>query len=186
MNKAAITLEDIRSGSDAILGRVYEESRNPFIHFAARYGLPREDVVDVYQDAFMAFYDNVMSGKVQEFTSSITTYIISIGKYKMLDKIRSKKRTVHPEFDVSVLLEKNELLDNLDLDEPEQTVEQQQFYAHFETLGKKCKEILDLFYYRGFTISDILDLGEYTSENVIKSTKSRCIKTLRERIDPKI
>ena len=182
MKKTAITLDDLKTGSDAVLGQIYEENREPFIHFASRYGLPREDVLDVYQDAYISFYDNVMSGRIKEFTSSITTYIISIGKYKILDKLKKNNRTLHPDFDLSLLQKKSELTDQLDMDGTATTEEQRLFYNHFETLGKKCKEILDLFYYRGFTIPDILDLGIYSSENVVKSTKSRCIKMLRERI----
>jgi len=184
MSKTVITLEQLREGSDEVLARVYEENRNTFIAFAARYGLPREEVVDAYQDAFVAFHHNITSGRIESFTSSVTTYLISIGKYQLLNKIKSRKKTIQPDFDISVLQQDKEELqiDALDIDPDNPTEEQRLFNIHFKQLGKKCKELLDLFYYRGYTISDILELGIYNSENVIKSTKSRCIKTLKERI----
>ncbi len=177
-----ITLEDLREGSDEVLKQVYEENRDKFINFAKRYNLSHEDVVDVYQDAYIAFYDNIMNGKVQSFTSSISTYIISIGKYLILDKLKKNNKTINPDFDISILRPEEELIDALDLDTKKLTTEQELLRKHFNALGRKCKELLDLFYYRGFTIKEILELGSYNSENVIKSTKSRCLKTLKEHI----
>jgi len=182
MKKATISLKDLQTGSDETLAQVYEENRDSFIYFAARYGVSREDSIDIYQDTFIAFYNNIMSGRIKEFTSAIPTYIMSIGKHKILDELKKRKRTVNPDFDLSILQEKDGLTDQIDLDKNEQTYEQQQFYTHFETLGTKCKELLHLFYFRGHTIADIMALGNYNSENVIKSTKSRCLKTLKERI----
>ncbi|WP_299125242.1 sigma-70 family RNA polymerase sigma factor [uncultured Winogradskyella sp.] len=177
-----ITLKDLKKGSDDILRLVYEDNRPKFLNFAKRYNLPEEDLVDIYQEAYIAFYDNVMNGRIKEFTSTISTYITSIGKYMIFDKLKYNKRIVHPDFDISVLNNKDDLIDTLDIDNENLTTEQQLLYKHFSTLGKKCKELLDLFYYRGFTIKDILMHTEYNSENVIKSTKSRCMKILKERI----
>ena len=56
------------------------------------------------------------------------------------------------------------------------------FQKHFGALGKKCQELLTLFYYRGYTIQEIMEAENYNSENVVKAAKSRCMKTLRERI----
>ncbi|MBW1296413.1 RNA polymerase sigma factor [Aquimarina litoralis] len=181
-----ITLDDLKQGSDAVLKQVYEDNRDKFINFAKRYNISDDDILDVYQDAYIVFYDNVMNGRIQNFTSTISTYVISIGKYIILDKLKKANRTVNPDFDISLVRPKEELIDHLDIDTEELTKEQQLLYQHFNTLGKKCKELLDLFYYRGFTIGDILELKIYNSENVIKSTKSRCLKTLKERIEERI
>lgn len=178
----SITLQDLKEGSDKVLQLVYEDNRSKFLNFAKRYNLPNEDLVDIYQETYIAFYDNVMNGKITSFTSSISTYIISIGKYIIFDTLKKKKKTIHPDFDISILNNKDELTNNLDIETESLTTEQQLLYKYFATLGKKCKELLDLFYYRGFTIKDILEHTEYNSENVIKSTKSRCMKSLKERI----
>ena len=177
-----ITLQDLKQGSDDALQKVYKANRSKFLNYAKRYNLSEDDIVDIYQEAYIAFYDNVMNGRIKEFTSSISTYITSIGKYMIFDKLKHNKRIIHPDFDISVLNDKDELIDTLDIDNDGLTTEQQLLYKHFSALGKKCKELLDLFYYRGFTIKDILTHTEYNSENVIKSTKSRCMKTLKERI----
>lgn len=177
-----ITLDDLKQGSDKVLRLVYEDNRDKFLNFAKRYNLPEEDLIDAYQEAYIAFYDNVMNGKIQTFTSSISTYIISIGKYIIFDMLKKKKKIIHPDFDVSIL-DQNEInIDYLEIETDQMSREQELLYKYFSTLGSKCQELLNLFYYRGFTIKDILEHTDYNSENVIKSAKSRCMKTLKERI----
>jgi len=64
----------------------------------------------------------------------------------------------------------------------ELTTEQKQLQVAFKTLGQKCKEILTLFYYRGYDLEDIMNELNYTSKDVVKSQKSRCIKSLKSLI----
>ena len=177
-----ITLEDLRGGSDRILKQVYEENRGKFLNFARRYSLSEEENIDVYQDAYIIFYDNIMSGKVEKFTSSISTYLFGIGKYLIFDKMKKNKRQINSEFDLSLVGKEDELVSTIELKEPELTTEQTLLKRHFGTLGKQCQELLTLFYYRGYTIQEIMQAENYNSENVVKSAKSRCMKTLRERI----
>lgn len=177
-----ITLEELRKGSDRVLKKVYEENRDKFLNFARRYHLSEEENIDVYQDAYIIFYDNVMSGKIESFTSSISTYLFGIGKYLIFERMRKNKKQVSSEFDLSIVGEEDELVGTIELEEPELTTEQALLKKHFGTLGKKCQGLLTLFYYRGYTIQEIMQAENYNSENVVKAAKSRCMKTLRERI----
>ena len=180
--KTEITLEDLRTGSDKALKRVYEENRDKFLNFARRYQLGEEENIDVYQDAYIIFYDNIMQGKITELTSSVSTYLFSIGKYLIFDRMRKNKKTVSSKFPLEIVGENDGLIENLELKGEELSLEQRLLQTHFSTLGKQCKELLTLFYYRGYTIQDILEAGNYNNENVVKAAKSRCMKTLRERI----
>lgn len=180
--KIDFTLEELRKGSDKVLKRVYEENRGKFINWARRYHLSEEENIDIYQDAYVIFYDNVMSGKVESFTSSISTYLFGIGKYLIFDQMKKNKRKVSSEFDLGIVGEEDEVVSTLEIENEGLTQEQELLQKYFGTLGKQCQELLTLFYYRGFTINEIMEHAEYNSENVVKSTKSRCMKTLRERI----
>ncbi|MGY0391862.1 RNA polymerase sigma factor [Bizionia sp. KMM 8389] len=179
-----ISVEDLRQGSETLFRFIYESNRDKFLNFSKKYTLSHSDAVDVYQDAYIIFYNNIMEGKIESFTSSISTYLFSIGKYLIFDKMRKNKKTTNPDFDLSLLREHETLVDgHLDLEGNNLTTEQELLKKHFATLGNKCQELLTLFYYRGFTIKDIVSGTEYTNENVVKSTKSRCMKTLKERIN---
>jgi RNA polymerase sigma factor (sigma-70 family) len=48
-----------------------------------------------------------------------------------------------------------------------------------EELGGKCREILYLFYYRGFSLEEIVEKLGYSNKDVAKSQKSRCLKSLK-------
>jgi DNA-directed RNA polymerase specialized sigma subunit len=60
--------------------------------------------------------------------------------------------------------------------------DQQKLQIAFKSLGEKCKAILTLFYYRGFTIDEITNELNYSNKDVAKSQKSRCIKSLKDLI----
>ena len=181
-----ITLEDLRQGSDQVLRQVYEENRDKFLNFARKYNLSEEENIDVYQDAYIIFYDNVMSGKIESFTSSISTYLFGIGKYLIFDQMRKNKKIVGSNYDLSIVGEEDVVVETLELEQPGLTNEQELLQKYFGTMGKKCQELLTLFYYRGYTIQEIMEHENYNSENVVKSAKSRCMKTLKERIKANI
>ncbi len=177
-----ITLLDLKQGSDKVLKQLYEENRPKFLNFARRYGLSEEENIDVFQDAYIIFYDNVMGGKIESFTSSISTYLFSIGKYLIFNRMKKDKKRVSAKFDLTIVGKVDELVSDIELEEPGLTPEQELLRKHFNTLGKKCQELLTLFYYRGYTIEEIMEHENYNSKNVVKATKSRCMKTLKERI----
>ncbi|TYB72495.1 sigma-70 family RNA polymerase sigma factor [Bizionia saleffrena] len=177
-----ITIEDLQKGSEIIYKKIYENNRARFIHFARRYNLEDDDIIDVYQDAYIAFYTNVMSGKLQALTSSVSTYIISIGKFMIFDRIKRSNKMEIVDFDVRLLQKESKISETIEMETEALTTQQRLLKKHFKTLGKQCQELLTLFYYRGYTIKEILSQGDYNTENVVKSTKSRCMKTLRERI----
>ena len=177
-----ITLDELKQGSDRVLKKVYEENRDKFLNFARRYHLSEEENIDIYQDAYIIFYDNIMSGKVEEFTSSISTYLFGIGKYLIFDKMKKNKKTVRSEYDLSIVGKEDELVTTFEIEEKELTPEQELLQKHFSELGQKCQELLTLFYYRGYSINEIMKAEDYNSENVVKASKSRCMKSLRELI----
>ncbi len=180
--QAEISLEDLRKGSDTVLRKVYEENRDKFLNYAKRYHLSEDENIDIYQDAYIIFYDNVMSGKIESFTSSISTYLFSVGKYLIFNQMRKNKKTVGSNYDLSRVGDDDISVNAIEMERPILTTEQILLQKHFTTLGARCQELLTLFYYRGFTVQEIMEHENYNSENVVKAAKSRCMKTLRERI----
>lgn len=179
------TLEELRQGSELAFKQVYEQNRDKFLNFARRYHLSDEENIDLYQDAYIIFHENVMNGKIKELTSSISTYLFSIGKYLIFDRMRKNKKTVNSDYNLEIVRNDESLVETLDFEDAELTPEQVLLRKHFATLGKQCQELLTLFYYRGYTIKEIMNAVDYNSENVVKAAKSRCMKTLRERIQAK-
>lgn len=178
----SITCEDLKQGSEKLFEQIYEENRTYFVNFARRYNLSHDDVIDVYQDAYIIFYNNVMTGKLQSLSSSVSTYLFSIGKYLILDKLRKDKKKVSSEYDIERVKSDDAIMSSIEIEDDELSVEQQLLAKYFETLGKQCQRLLTLFYYRGYNIKDIMAKENYNTENVVKSQKSRCMKTLKDKI----
>lgn len=179
MSEQQLILLIKRSDKDA-LKMLYVENREPFINFARKLHISDEDIVDVYQDAIIAFQEKAVKGKIDHLTCSIRTYLFGIGKYMLFEKARKNNKKVD-----SFPLEKEDYnyreISNAFFEEEPNTL-QLLLRDAFSSLGKKCKEVLTLFYYRGYTIEEIANKLNYENKNVAKSQKSRCIKQLKDKI----
>lgn len=153
---------------------IYNEYRPGFFLFAKRYDLSREKILDVYQDAIIALCENAQKGHLDSMSSSLKTYIYSIGKYKIYALLR--ERNQHTKF---------ENIENVhisidDYKQEEQDEDVQQLRKALSQLGEKCQEVLKLFYYQEKSLDEITELMQYDNKNVSKSQKSRCLKQLKE------
>ena len=117
-------LEDLRTGNEKALRKVYEDNRDKFLNFAKRYNLPHNDVVDIYQDTYVIFYNNIMSGKIETMTSSISTYLFSVGKYLIFDKMKKNNKTVGSNFDLSIVKDEDKMLETFEIENETLTHEQ--------------------------------------------------------------
>jgi hypothetical protein len=72
---------ELKNGNEKVLVFLYKEYRDEFIQFAHKnYGLSREELKDVFQETIIAFHQNVISGRLQNLTSDVKTYLFAIGK----------------------------------------------------------------------------------------------------------
>jgi RNA polymerase sigma factor (sigma-70 family) len=99
----------------------------------------------------------------------------------IFDVLKEKKKTdtLNPSVHIS-----NDLIDPVPIENEseELSLEQKLLNTFFKKLGKKCREMLILFYSRGLSVEEIAEYANYTNSSVVRSQKSRCIKKLREMI----
>jgi len=172
--------ELIRQRDLTVLDNIYRENRSAFLNFAKKYNLPEQDNFDIYQDAIIAFYENVVSEKVLNLDSSIKTYLFSIGKYMIFKKINDYKYNKPIEQEHSTVLQMQ--IEYYEYHEVSEGDYQRLVLKCFGQLGKKCQKVLKLFYYEKLTLEEIKTYLNYENYNVVKSQKSRCLKTLKELI----
>ena len=177
-NPDNILLEKLKKGNNRAFEEVYEDNREKFLNFGYQFNLTKDDLLDIYQDAYIILYENIMIGKLTTLSSSISTYLISIGKYKILDRLRKNKKVVHNHFLSQKTIEETTLM-SFEMENESLTKNEVLLKKYFDELGEKCKAILIMFYYKKYSIKEIVAEGNYNSENVAKSQKSRCLKTLR-------
>ncbi|MEM9928696.1 MAG: sigma-70 family RNA polymerase sigma factor [Bacteroidota bacterium] len=172
-------LDAIRLGDREKLGGLYEAYRQDFVHFARGYGLGNERAVDIWQDTIIAFYENATGGKITELSSSLKTYLFSIGKYALIDEHRRQRRQAsfspHGQELVEILPDQR-----FQPSEPDEALD-----LAISKLGEKCRQLLTYFYYDNFAVDAIANRMGYANENTVSAHKSRCMKKLRDLLTPK-
>ncbi len=173
------TLESIREGNREVLGEVYARYRVDFVRFGRRYTLPDEVVTDVWQDTIVNFYENITNGRLTTLTSSLKTYLFSLGKYALIDESRRRNRRTAPVANGQQLIE-------IHPDERPQPLEANEALdVAITRLGERCRKLLIHFYYDNFAVEAIAERMGYANENTVSAHKSRCMKKLRELLTPK-
>ncbi|WP_149274998.1 RNA polymerase sigma factor [Pareuzebyella sediminis] len=176
MDKTA--LKDLQSDDRLKLKALYNRYRAEFLNFGRRYNLDKDDLADVYQEAFLALRKRAIQGKLNAIDSSMKTYLFAIGKFKIYDALKSKKREIPYETQLHIVEAE---LPEVEIDTEQPLTEKQLLLrTYLKELGEKCRQVLTMFYYRGLSIEEIAKHAEYKNENTVKAQKSRCLKTLRQ------
>jgi len=170
-------LELIRKGDKATLHKIYIDNRDIFINFSKKYGVNSYDAEDIYQDAILVLQKNVVMGKVTDLNSSISTYLFAIGKYKIFQSFRENSKL---EYSDDIEISEKSFDYDVNLYPDNLTKQQRLLKISINKLGERCKEILTLFYYQGYTLDEITEILNYSDKKVLKSQKSRCVKQLKE------
>lgn len=171
-----LIIEKLKKGDEKTIHSIYVENKNGFSLFAARYNLPADDLLDIYQDSIIALCENAKKGTIDTLESTISTYLFSIGKYMIYKKLKSKNKAVSIDYDAQLpqVIEDNE--------EDENDSEMILLQNNFKKLGEQCQKVLRLFYYEEKKLDAIQIELNYTNKDVLKSQKSRCLKQLKDLI----
>ena len=175
MKDAEELIQRIRNRDSSAIKELYIMLRPMFINYFKTYSLVEEDLKDLFQEVMVIIYNHIMEGKYSESKSKITTYTLSIGRFKVIDHLKKVKK----QQEINELIKNDEPIIETQL-EQELTFEQKALKQQFLKLGKRCKKVLTLFYYRGLTLSEIVIMENYKDVNTVKSQKSRCLKQLKE------
>lgn len=151
----------------------YEERyRRLFIHVARyvrKHGGTLAHAEDLYHDALVIYYDaQAKPGFALQTTEE--AYIIGIIKKRWSRVVRGE----HSSDDLSALyaLADNELIE----------VDREKLYAIILSAGKKCFEMLTMFYHRHSTVTEIAQAFGFTSDHSASVQKYKCIEKIRETI----
>lgn len=178
MNKDLQLIALIKNGDKKTLDGVYLRYKNEFLLFSRRFSLPEEDIKDIYQDSVVALYENICNGKLDQLEGTLKTYLFAIGKYKIYNKTAHNNKVAHTE---ELEWEPSEEMEMIAVEVNNER--QMKLQLAYRQLGKKCKEVLGLFYYEGLKLDEIKSRLNYTSKDVLKSQKSRCLKQLKKLVE---
>ncbi|MEO0340751.1 MAG: sigma-70 family RNA polymerase sigma factor [Bacteroidota bacterium] len=169
-------IRSIRDGNEQVIGLLYDQFRTPFLHWSKHhYNLEEEDLIDVFQDAVIIFYQKIAEERLTSIESSIKTYLFGIAKYLIFRKLKDKKRSP-----VEV-----DNIPDLEVDpiyfQKEEESERQVFLQNaINQLGPSCKQIVDFFYFYNYSLDAIANRMRYKNTETVKSQKQRCMRQLKK------
>ena len=173
-------IEIFKKNNQKEISRLYYEYRASFYGFCKQYRILSDERADIYQEAFIAVRKLAINGKLDQVKSSYKTYLFGVGKFMIFNHLKEENKKTP--FIASKHLKETIDPVPVNIDDAPLTPQQLLIKKHFNKLGKKCRELLTLFYYQGLIIDEIIETTDYSQSSVVRSQKSRCLKTLREMI----
>ncbi|MBT3802766.1 MAG: sigma-70 family RNA polymerase sigma factor [Bacteroidetes bacterium] len=176
-------IQKIKSGDEKVLQDFYKKFRNHFISYAyKRYKLDIEILKEVYQDAVLAFRNNIVDEKLTVLTCKPKTYLFQIGNNLIGKELRKRKSEVPmPDYIERTCYDKEaDLFSKMNLTEVQSIIKKE-----MQKLGDKCFKILHLFYFEKMRMEMIAEQLNYGSVDSAKSTKHQCFQKLKNSITEK-
>ncbi|MEM7103280.1 MAG: sigma-70 family RNA polymerase sigma factor [Bacteroidota bacterium] len=178
-DEASILLA-IKKNDENTLKRIYQDNFRKVEVYVLKNNGDTEQAKDIYQEAFVAFWNNVKQDKFRPTTDkAIGGYLYTIAKNKWTDHLRS----AHYKKVISVE-EHNQLTPDAAEQDPsaEATNEKmQQTMAAFDQLGNECKVLLTKFYYGKQSLNEIAQELKMEPASV-RNKKYRCMQRLRKQV----
>jgi RNA polymerase sigma factor (sigma-70 family) len=175
-----LILQRLTHGDKTALEEIYRKNRESFINFALKYHPDKEDILDVYQDVIIALYEKSLRGSLILTTGNLKTYLFSMGKFMIFNRFKeiSNIESINETNIDHHLLAVTENLYSKDQKDPKII----QIEKALQSMGPKCQNLLRLFYYEEKKMIEIQEILKYNHTDVVKSQKSRCLKSLKEAI----
>lgn len=179
--------EGIRSGNDRLLDELYVQHREAFLTYAQRQLYATEaDAADCFQDAVIAFYKNIVSGRLTEMTCSIRTYLFAIGKRMVYrrNQQRHRETPVDPDAGTGLGNDPAAELDLSLLNRFDDDHRRAQLTSALARLGETCRQLLTLFYYHRYPIESVQTALDLKSPGATRIKKMRCLDKLKKILVP--
>lgn len=134
-----------------------------------------DDAKDVFQETLMALYERLQKGDF-ELNCQLNTYIYAVAKriwLKKLNKTQIKIESVQIEEEVPDV--------ETDLQwEQEQQLHHLHMRKALNELGEPCKGLIEAFYLKKKSMSEIADDFGYTNSDNAKNQKYKCLTRLKK------
>lgn len=167
--------EDFLCHNSEQLKDIYLQNRDKIIDLLRiKMNVGCEQAEDVFTDALLVFRQNVISGKIKTL-SSVRAYLSSTCVNMVRENWNFRKRKLKKEEAVRLLLYEKNYNDREDSSAQAEMIEQSQ--KAFAMLSDKCQRILIAFYVYKIPMKEIAEELGFSTADVAKMTKSRCLKT---------
>lgn len=167
---------NVSNGDTRWLDKFYMENKEGFLSWGEKtYQIDREDLTDIYQNAIVVFYENIIYHKIDDLRSSVVTYLYGIGKNMIHKQHRKKTKSMSHE----IRLQEHWKFLMSDAEEEVQVMVSK-LRAGLDKMKEPCSSILTMFYMRKMNLASIAQSLAYANPDVVKTQKSRCLKQLKQ------
>jgi RNA polymerase sigma factor (sigma-70 family) len=166
-----VLLTALREGDNNALEFVYKSYWPMISRFVRSNSGNQEDAEEVYQESIIALYEKLRDREVI-LTCSIKTYVYSICRNKWLQFLKGRKIIVDIEEYNDISPESSE--------EVKELPEDKEIKEAISAMGDPCRSLLIGYYYHQLSLEVLADQLKYTSANVAKQQKFRCMERLKK------
>ena len=173
--------EELINGNTDRLKAIYLTFKEDCTNFIrVKYPNNKHNAEDIFNDALIVLNNNILSGKISYFTS-VKNYLIGI-----CNNLQRQNNHLKNNFDKKledIRLHFSLLNDN----DIEDIALKEHMYAvcikAMQSLSDKCQKIITYFYLHQMKMKDIAVKLEFSSADVAKTQKSRCFKSLKNKVN---
>ncbi len=169
-------LDDLRSGgkvAEQALAEVYRSNRPMVMQWVQRNSGTEAEAKDVFQEAMIRFFENVRASRFKG-ESLVSTYLYSIARFVWLNRLKRRQieqkiTADYPEEPTATPFMERFL----------EAEEEAEIFALFNHLGENCKQLLIASIYYQYSMEEICTQLNYSSNQVARNQKYRCLQKLR-------
>lgn len=167
-------VEKLRDGDTSVMKYCYESSFSKVIAMIQKNGGTKQDAEDIFQDTLIVFYKNCLKPTFI-LSSTISTYVYAIAWRLWMKNIRQAKATTDElRDDLAVVSAFDFELADTKGDQMEEVMDA------MEQAGKRCKEILILFYFNKLSMEIIAQKVGLKDDRAVREQKYRCMKRIKD------
>ncbi len=177
-------IQGFRDNDERVINLFYSSFRGLFFaYFRAHFSKDDFYILDLFQDSCVVLWQNIRLGKLSEsnLNSSLSTYVLSVGRYTMMAKDR-KFRDIVNDTEIAKL----QFVED-DAEALQERIEREDIV--FQTVGEMkppCDTILKAHYWDKLSGLEIAKKYGYSNADSVKSQKAKCMKKLRAILENKI
>jgi DNA-directed RNA polymerase specialized sigma24 family protein len=169
----------IRNGDDRkAMPILYKKVLPQLKNYILRTGGSKDDAFDVFHDALMVFYEQVMIGQYNT-KYNVYGFLYRIGVFRWINKLKKDKGIVH--YDEMPEFQAEEISTNYDLNEPSRN--QNLLQKLFSPIGEKCIELLNYTIYSDLLMEDVMLRMKFSSVEAVRMQQMRCKQKLMKEME---
>jgi RNA polymerase sigma factor (sigma-70 family) len=175
-NSDEFIIAALRNNDDSVLNVLYKLYFGSINHFIITNSGSEDDAKDVFQEAIIVFYQNIRNQNF-ELNCKIKTYLYSVSRLMWLKRIKKASAIVGniTDFEGFIAIDES---DAAVIEEKE--IQFHKMSAALNELGEPCKTLIEDFYIKQLSMSQISEKFGYTNSDNAKTQKYKCLMRLKK------